>query len=352
MITGKKSVLVITHDGWKFHTDEIFACAMLILYYERIGVNVRILRTRDSGRFPFADHLVDVGGKNDQNNFDHHGDIGGKRPDGTPYAATGLVWEQVGRALCSNIAVFSEVDKEFVRYLDASDNGFRYNTRRRAVFFFIELVSARRNRRYSREETDHAFAELVSLAIKVLRGKIAYFERRFGVDQKQSLPTNGKHEKHSFSMANEYEEDLLDHSNEVNERKKQLEELGKRIENAPTIDLLQFVDFKKLIRCVDTPMMLREVMSRKSGVLFIIYPANKKRSRWIVRTVENNFPESWRRARGTKLHEITGTCDILSCQKGGRIVTTRSVNAAKTVAKKAILAVRKLPFAQEEKAIA
>lgn len=115
---------IATHDG-VFHADDVFACAALRWHYG----NVQIVRTRDVGAVEAADIVVDVGGSYDPENarFDHHQRGGaGERSNGIPYAAFGLVWEEIGPRLCGgSAAVADEVDRMLVSVIDAIDNGIQ-----------------------------------------------------------------------------------------------------------------------------------------------------------------------------------------------------------------------------------
>src|SRR3990167_8310800 len=90
METMKK--IVVTHSG-NFHTDEVFACAVLSLLNDG---NIEVIRSRDSEVWATGDYVVDVGGEynSERGRFDHHQEGGaGVRPNGIPYSSFGLVWK-------------------------------------------------------------------------------------------------------------------------------------------------------------------------------------------------------------------------------------------------------------------
>ena len=64
-----KIVKIATHNG-RFHSDEVFAIAILKKFYS----NIEIIRTRDKKLLSQADIRVDVGGRYDSKtgDFDHH----------------------------------------------------------------------------------------------------------------------------------------------------------------------------------------------------------------------------------------------------------------------------------------
>jgi uncharacterized UPF0160 family protein len=77
-----------THDG-RFHADEIFALAVLNLFYP----DLEIIRSRDENIYKNTDIIVDVGYVYDPDNliFDHHQrSFSLKRESGIPYASFGL----------------------------------------------------------------------------------------------------------------------------------------------------------------------------------------------------------------------------------------------------------------------
>ncbi len=121
----KKRKKLITHSG-SFHADDVFACATLALYLEQQKQPYSITRTRDEKLIAQGDYVFDVGGiyDPDQNRFDHHQSGGaGKRDNGIPYAAFGLVWKKFGPRLCTNPDIVRDLDRRLAQPIDAIDNG-------------------------------------------------------------------------------------------------------------------------------------------------------------------------------------------------------------------------------------
>ena len=58
-VTNERSMKIITHSG-NFHTDEVFACAVLSLLNDG---NIEVIRSRDSEVWATGDYVVDVGGE-------------------------------------------------------------------------------------------------------------------------------------------------------------------------------------------------------------------------------------------------------------------------------------------------
>jgi uncharacterized UPF0160 family protein len=72
MSQKKEIVRIVTHDGF-IHADEVFALAVLKIYFEKVGKEMEIIRTRDLEKIAKADMAVDVGNEYDhKKNCDHH----------------------------------------------------------------------------------------------------------------------------------------------------------------------------------------------------------------------------------------------------------------------------------------
>ncbi len=120
------SKTLVTHDG-KFHADDVFAVAAVLLAEEEVTV----ARTRDEKRIADADIVVDVGGIYDEKTgrFDHHQKSGaGVRENSIPYASFGLVWKCYGEKLAGSKAVAQRVDEVLVTPIDANDSGIDLGT--------------------------------------------------------------------------------------------------------------------------------------------------------------------------------------------------------------------------------
>lgn len=118
----QKKYTVVTHDG-SFHTDDVFAVATLSLLYRG---RISVIRSRDQEQWRKGDVVVDVGGEYDPNKgrFDHHQENApAPRPNGSPYAAFGLVWKHYGEALCGSSVVARRIEEKLVESIDIVDNG-------------------------------------------------------------------------------------------------------------------------------------------------------------------------------------------------------------------------------------
>ena len=112
---------IVTHNA-KFHTDDVFAAAALLLVYPEAQIN----RTREKEVIDSADIVFDVGEEYnaEHNRFDHH-QLGGagNRENGIPYSSFGLVWKKFGEEISGSREVMKRIDSTLVQAIDAGDNG-------------------------------------------------------------------------------------------------------------------------------------------------------------------------------------------------------------------------------------
>ncbi len=115
--------LVVTHSGG-FHADDAFGVAALTLLLGE--ENMEIVRSRDHEIIVKGDYVLDVGQVYDptKNRFDHH-QLGGagKRENGIPYAAFGLIWKHYGEQIVGSKTAADAIDRRLVQPIDAFDNG-------------------------------------------------------------------------------------------------------------------------------------------------------------------------------------------------------------------------------------
>ncbi len=100
-----------THGGI-FHADDVFATALLRILNPDIRISRGFAVPKD-----FAGIIYDIGG----GKYDHHQKGSRVRPNGVPYAAFGLLWEQFGRELLSGEDA-RNFDENFIQPIDQSDN--------------------------------------------------------------------------------------------------------------------------------------------------------------------------------------------------------------------------------------
>lgn len=117
---------IVTHNG-TFHSDEVFGCAVLAIYFDEKKEFFNITRTRDENIINQADIVLDVGGIYDEDalRFDHHQKGGaGLHENGAPYASFGLIWKRFGEEVCGNAEIAEKIEKKLVTPIDCADNGF------------------------------------------------------------------------------------------------------------------------------------------------------------------------------------------------------------------------------------
>lgn len=110
-----------THSG-SFHADDVLAAAALRL----ANPSLTILRTRDQEQLDAADVVFDVGRVFDPAacRFDHHQlEYKEARENAIPYSSFGLIWRELGTALCGSAAAAARVDRWMVQGVDAVDCG-------------------------------------------------------------------------------------------------------------------------------------------------------------------------------------------------------------------------------------
>lgn len=110
-----------THSG-SFHADEVLAAAAMRL----VNPSLPILRTRDQAQLDAANIVFDVGRIFDPMTcrFDHHQlEYREVRGNGIPFSSFGLVWRELGVALCGSAAAASRIDRSLVQGVDAIDCG-------------------------------------------------------------------------------------------------------------------------------------------------------------------------------------------------------------------------------------
>lgn len=171
----KNTITVSTHDGF-FHADDVFAIAVVNLWAKSEGKQIKIIRSREQKIFETAQMVVDIGGVYDvkTNHFDHHQPGGaGKRPNGIPYAAFGLVWRHFGEKITFKEAA-ALVEKKLVMPIDAIDNAVDLST---PIFPGVSDYSIA-NAIWTMGEfdegvgNDESFRRAVDFASRILSGEI------------------------------------------------------------------------------------------------------------------------------------------------------------------------------------
>ena len=175
-------MIASTHDG-RFHADEIFALAVLNLFYP----DLEIVRSRDENVYKNADIIVDVGHIYDPDNliFDHHQrSFTLKRESGIPYASFGLVWKQYGESLCGSSKTAEYIDSVIVQAIDADDNGIDiYETKIEGVGFHTlsDIIESFVPRHVDDDKVQIGFDRALNFATSYMRRQIKLAREFFEV---------------------------------------------------------------------------------------------------------------------------------------------------------------------------
>lgn len=271
-----------THSG-AFHADDALGVAMLLALHP----GAEVVRTRDPAAWATCDALVDVGGEYDRstNRFDHHQKgFNLKRPNGAPYAASGLVWACVGvryvlatvpgRTQMEAETIAQAVDNQLIQHADAVDVGIEVPG---PSSFNLSSIIDTLNVTWEEPagEDDAAFATAVALAGAALRGLV----RSVAAEQ---------------AAANV-------------------------VRTAPTQ-----ADGKILVLEVARIPFDPVICSELPDVLFVVYPESTGRQ-WQVRVVPKilgqfaaraDLPREWAGLRDAELATVTGVADAVFCHNG------------------------------------
>lgn len=285
---SKEKVTIVTHSS-KFHTDDIFAVATLLLVLEK-DYEVNVVRSRDKEVIEKGDYVVDVGGIYDLNKkrFDHH-QIGGagERENGIPYASFGLVWKHYGEKVCGNNKVAVKIDEVLVQSIDAGDNG----------------------------------VELLDLRFKGVRPHtiIMYFES-FNPTWKNGGAERINEFMKSVNLAKDY-------------IKRQIVLILDLIEAGEIVRRIYNSSEDKRLIILDKFYPFNEALKGEE-VLFSVYP--QEDGRWVLKAVKEDddsfiykkvFPKEWAGKTGKELEEATGVLGAVSCHNNLWIATAQTKEA-------------------------
>ena len=149
--------LGFTHAG-RFHADDVFSAALL----KMLRPDIRIYRGFSVPK-NFGGIVFDIG----DGEFDHHAKERKRRPNGTPYAAFGLLWKKYGSFLLPEEEA-QKFDDKFIQPLDIDDNHGTGNV-------VATLIGAFNPSWDSDEDENIAFEEAVLVAQQLLEKRIETF---------------------------------------------------------------------------------------------------------------------------------------------------------------------------------
>lgn len=295
----KKKKKLVTHSG-SFHADDVFACAMIQMLLERRGERYAVTRTRDEKLIAGADFVFDVGGVYDpaQNRFDHH-QVGGagKRPNGIPYAAAGLVWKTYGQELAGATETQEHIDQKIIQPIDANDNGVTiYKVIDEVVPYTLQsiLYADRPTWKEDSAQNDRVFKKHVAWAKSILAREI----------------TVAQHNAEAVALVERAYDEAQD----------------KRI-----IILESNYPFQETLQQYPEPLFVISQKSDSTDWRVVAVRAD-------VKTFENrqDLPQSWAGKRDAELAEVTGVPDAVFCHNARWLVVAKTREGAIELAKKAI----------------
>ena len=265
-----------THGG-KFHADDVFSSALLLY----LNPEITIAR---GNKVPedFEGIVFDIG----RGKYDHHQRDSRIRENGIPYAAFGLLWEELGAEILGE-ELAAKFDESFIQPLDNNDNTGEKN----------ELATLIGNFNPSWDEENgenEAFSRAVQTAGMIL---VNMFEKYKG---------NERADKR-------IEEILVTHEAAVLSGEKSAIE-------AKILVLPEFVPCQKQLRETDIAFII--FPSNRGG--YCIQPLKKEHSL----NYKCSFPENWLGAEDEELKQATGLSSANFCHKGGFIMTVNDLNDA------------------------
>ena len=272
----EKDAQAFTHSG-KFHADDVFSSALLL------SVNPEITIHRGS-QVPedFKGIVFDIG----RGKYDHHQRDSRIRENGVPYAAFGLLWEELGAEILGE-ELAEKFDEAFVQPLDNNDNTGEKNELATLIGNFNPPWDAQGG-------NDAAFFKAVGVAGMILDNKLERYRGNERADKR-------------------VEEILAAHNSSVlSGEKSEIE--------AKILVLPEFVPCQKQLRETDIAFII--FPSNRGG--YCIQPLKKEHSL----NYKCSFPESWFGLEGEELKQATGLTSANFCHKGGFIMTVDDVNDA------------------------
>ena len=267
-IIRQKDASAFTHSG-KFHADDVFSSALLLY------LNPEITITRGNKVPEDFDGIVfDIG----RGKYDHHQKDSRIRENGIPYAAFGLLWEDLGCEILGD-ELAEKFDEAFVQPLDNNDNTGEKN----------ELASLIGSFNPSWDEnggTDEAFFRAVSVAGMILENKFARY------------------------LGNE----------RADKRIEEVLETRDQTGDSRILVLPEFIPCQK--RLSETEVAFVIFPSNRGG--YCIQPQKKEYSL----NYKCSFPSEWLGLENEELQKETGLSSATFCHKGGFLMSVGDLSDA------------------------
>jgi uncharacterized UPF0160 family protein len=295
LILQRENVIAATHSG-TFHADDVLAAAALRL----AKPSVTILRTRDVDQLNTADILFDVGRVFNPAScrFDHHQlEYSEARENGIPYSSFGLVWRELGVALCGSEAAAQRVDVSLVQGVDAIDCGVTLSKEPMPVkLMSISAILGSFNLGWQDATSAEAMNAAFEQAVKVAKAVI---------------------------------ENAIREANSL-EKAKSIVENGEIVEESRLLILEHGVPWKETV--VES--------SKYDRLLYVIYP--DAQSKWHLCCVPDkagsfsnrkSLPAAWAGLDGEELDKVTGIKGCVFCHRarfvGGHTTKVGVIEMAK-----------------------
>lgn len=270
----KPNAKAFTHSG-KFHADDVFSSALLLY----LNPQITIIR---GNRVPeeYDGIVFDIG----RGRYDHHQRDSRVRENGVPYAAFGLLWEELGGEILGG-TLAQRFDEEFVQPLDNNDNTGEKNELATLIGNFNPVWDETEAADgVTEEERDRGlsvgFLRAVQVAGMVLENKFARYRADARADEK------------------------------INQVLAMQETQGG---DARILVLPKFVPCQKRLKETDTAFVI--FPSNRGG--YCIQPQKKPDSM----NYKCSFPKQWLGLENEELQKATGLASAGFCHKGGFLMT-------------------------------
>ena len=270
----KKDAKAFTHGG-KFHADDVFSSALLLY------INPEIVISRGNKVPEDFDGIVfDIG----RGRYDHHQKDSRVRENGVPYAAFGLLWEELGKEILGE-ELAEKFDEAFVQPLDNNDNTGEKNELATLIGNFNPPWDAKGG-------SDEAFFQAVSVAGMILENKFERYRGNARADQRVEQVLKGHDQKDRILV------------------------------------LPEFIPCQKALT--------------ETEIAFVIFPSNRggyciqPQKREYSMNYKCSFPSQWLGLEGEELVKETGLSSAGFCHKGGFLMTVGELEDAKAACKKAL----------------
>lgn len=270
----KPNAKAFTHSG-KFHADDVFSSALLLY----LNPQITIIR---GNRVPeeYDGIVFDIG----RGRYDHHQRDSRVRENGVPYAAFGLLWEELGSGILGE-TLAQRFDEEFVQPLDNNDNTGEKNELASLIGNFNPVWDETEAADgVTEEERDRGlsvgFLRAVQVAGMVLENKFARYRADARADEK------------------------------INQVLAMQETQGG---DARILVLPEFVPCQKQLKETDTAFVI--FPSNRGG--YCIQPQKKPDSM----NYKCSFPKQWLGLENEELQAATGLASAGFCHKGGFLMT-------------------------------